>query len=160
MAKTYVLQHAALATMLDGTPPVVWSLPATANNVEGTPDWLAGSFVYRTGGYLDIATNATSVLGISLEDAPDAIADIQVLVLTEMTGVAITVCADAAAAVHVLVDTNMGVAYDWAVTSKVFYLDVGNAGTSQMRIQKFIHNVGDSFARVVATVLPAYREVT
>jgi len=160
MAKTYAVAHPCLATMLDGTPPVYWTLPAKANAVAGVPDFVVGSFVYRTGGYLNIATNATVALGLAMQDCEDAIADIEVLVFTEMTGIAITVCADAAEAAHVLVDTNQGVAYDWAVTSKRFTLDVGNAGTSQMWIQKLINNLGDTHARVVATVLPAYREVS
>jgi len=148
--------------MLDGTPPVVWTVPAKANAVAGTNDFEAGDFVYRTAGYLNIATVSTVALGLALEPSQDAIADIQVLVFTEMTGLEMSVLADNAQTAHVLVDTNLGVTYSVAVdSSNNWHIDVGNTGTFKVKIQKSIslYPVGDTNARVIATVLPAYREV-
>lgn len=160
MAKTHSLKQIAFGTMLDQSQPLIWTLKAKANAVAGANDFEAGDLVYRTGGYVNIATVDTIVLGVALEPSQDAIADIQVLVVTAMTGLAVSVLADNAQAAHTLVQTNGGEEYSLAIdSSNNWHIDIANTGALKVKIHKFIDPVDDINARVIAIVKASKREV-
>lgn len=136
--------------------PTVWNCP-----VEAAQTFVAGEFVYRSGGYVvTCADDPQQILGIAKEDAPQVDGNVLVIVATAMTGFELPVH-HTTPGTAVLVITDLDTSYQLAhvaATGK-WYVDKDNTGSPSITIHQFVDELAVLNGLVIVTVDPGIREV-
>lgn len=149
------IRKAELLKMIDGTPPVLWTLPEAASQ-----SFVAGDLVYLTGGYVTICgSDPAAILGIAMEDAHNTTAgayNVEVLVLTDQT--MINMCVDGSTDEIEATDraTAFGVSN---AGSGIWVVDKGDTTNDRVTPLLFVDPVGTEHGRVGVTFLASVRQV-
>jgi len=155
--------HARLGKMIDATPPVIWTL-----SLGATQTFVAGEFVYRSGGYVvTCADSPTMVLGLALEAATSGDAgayEVKVLIATAMTAFKIPVhhTTPANAVIEITDKGKLGSSsFDLAhvAGTGVWYIAKHLTTADDVTIQQFIDPLATLNGKVLATINYAIREV-
>jgi len=156
--------QARLGKMIDTSPPPVWHCP-----IEAAQTFVAGEFVYRSGGYVVTCADAPNqVFGLAKEAAPQVAGEVAILVAThavlfkipvhhttpgnaviEITDLCRRAAGDDALCYDLLHVAGTGV---WYVAKHVHANDA-------VEIQQFVDSLGTLNGKVLITINRAVREV-
>ena len=147
-----------LGSMIDGSPPVIWTLPEAASQT-----FVAGDLVYRSSGYITVCgSDPSQILGMVMEDghndSSDGTYDVNVLVATEATLFYSSVYHSVAGNCKIEA-TDLGTKYGLVASSNKWLVDKTDTSNTRCRVQKFYDALATTNGRVLIQILAANREV-